>query len=122
MLKEQQAQDLAKRRSVKKVHITENATGFSFVKLFGKYLDSGVQEIIIVEPYLGRPFQMYNLLMFIELSVANCSQLKVIKVETKPGEDPKEQASALSQIREDLASRNIKLLSELNPAAHDRSI
>lgn len=122
VIKQQQASDLAKRKVVSQIHIAENAQGHSYATLFGKYLDSGVREIIIEEPYLGRVFQMYNLLMVIELSVLQCSQLKLIKVITKRGEDPQEQATAFAQIKEDLASKHIKLVVEYSESLHDRSI
>lgn len=114
---------MAKRKIVKEIFIADNATGFSYAQLFGKFLDSNVQEIIIEEPYLGRPFQLYNLLMFIELSVLNCTQLKIIKVITKHGEDPREQATAFSHIKADLQERRqIKLVVEYSESLHDRSI
>lgn len=122
MLKQQQASNLARRKVVKQIHLADNASGHSYGSLFGKYLDSGVREIIIDEPYLGRVFQLYNLLMLIELSVLNCSQLKIIKVVTKRGEDPQEQASAFAQITSDLASRHIKFVFEYSESLHDRSI
>lgn len=123
MLKKQQAEDLAKRKIVKQIHVAENATGYSYSQLFGKYLDGAVREIIIEEPYLGRPFQLYNLLMFIELSVLSCGQLKIIKVVTKRGDDPQEQAKALAEIRADLMnSKQIKLDIEYSDSLHDRSI
>ena len=122
VLKTQQAEDLSKRKIVKEIHIAENATGYSYQKLFGKFLDGGVREIIIEEPYLGRPFQMYNLVMFIELSVLNCNQLKIIKVITKHGEDPGEQRNAFAHIKSDLDSRQIKLVIEYSESLHDRCI
>lgn len=123
MLKQQQAEDLAKRKVVKQLHINENATGYSYELLYGKYLDSGVREIIIEEPYLGRPFQLYNLLMFLELSVTNCINLKVVKVITKRGEDPREQADAFAQMKDELmTAKKVKFIIEYSESLHDRSI
>lgn len=108
---------------MREIHIAENSTGHSYDKLFGKYLDGDVQEIIIEEPYLGRPFQLYNLLMFVEMCVAGCPKLRIIKVITKHGEDPKEQETAFSHIRTDLMEiRGIKLVIEYSTSLHDRSI
>lgn len=122
MLKQQQAQDLAKRKVVKEVHLNENGTGYSYEQLFGKYLDGGVREMIIEEPYLGRPFQLFNLLMFIELSVTNCGNLKIVKVITKRGDDVKEQTDAFAHIKSDLQFKDVKFVVEFNEALHDRSI
>lgn len=121
-LKQLQAADLAKRKVVKQIHIGENSSGNSYGHLFGKYLDDGVREIIIEEPYLGRVHQLYNLVMFVELCVMNCPKLKIIKLITKHGEDANEQRNAFSHIKSDLAAKNIKFVVEYSESLHDRSI
>lgn len=41
-----------------KIHIMANGTGYSYEKIFGKYLDDGVREIALEEPYLREYYQV----------------------------------------------------------------
>lgn len=41
-----------------KIHILANGTGYSYEKIFGKYLDDGVREIALEEPYLREYYQV----------------------------------------------------------------
>lgn len=40
------------------IPIDENATGYSYSSIFGKYVNKNVKEILIEEPYLGKPYQV----------------------------------------------------------------
>lgn len=41
-----------------KIHIIDNASGFSYRKIFEKYMKDDVKEILIDEPYLKEHFQV----------------------------------------------------------------
>lgn len=41
-----------------KIHIVEGATGFSYEKIFGKYLNSEIKEVYIEEPYIRDYYQV----------------------------------------------------------------
>lgn len=41
-----------------KIHILANGTGYSYETIFGKYLDDGVREVALEEPYLREYYQV----------------------------------------------------------------
>uniref|UniRef100_A0A6B2E4Q0 MIT domain-containing protein n=1 Tax=Phlebotomus kandelakii TaxID=1109342 RepID=A0A6B2E4Q0_9DIPT len=104
-----------------KIHIVEDSRGHSYQSLFGKYLNDVVTEILVEEPYLREYFQLTNLVMFCELAVTNCRNLKLINVRTT-GEGG-EQVDAFRQLKESLkTTRGINLSVEFSKNIHDRQI
>lgn len=43
---------------IDKIFIMEDATGFSYDRIFGKYLDNSVNEVWLEEPYLVEYYQV----------------------------------------------------------------
>lgn len=121
-LKELQREELARRKIVKQVHIAENSKGYSYQTLFGQYLDERIREIIIEEPFLSRPFQLFNLVQLLELLTRKCKDLKVIKVITRKDGDG-EQINAFSHLKQSLqAEKAAKFIVEYSNTLHDRTI
>lgn len=106
-----------------KFHISDGATNYGYDRVFGKYLTEDVAEILIEEPYLKDYYHFCNLLIFCELAVSNCRNLKCIKVTTNKDSSPKsEQASNFSSIAESLSKHNVFLYTDLATNLHDRQV
>lgn len=104
-------------------HITDGATNYGYDKIFGKYLTDEVGEILIEEPYLKDFYHMCNLVMFCELAVSNCRNLKCIKITTNKDSSPNsEQEKGLKSITESLAKQNVVLYSDFTTNLHDRQV
>uniref|UniRef100_A0A1B0DJ55 Uncharacterized protein n=1 Tax=Phlebotomus papatasi TaxID=29031 RepID=A0A1B0DJ55_PHLPP len=104
-----------------KIHIVENSKGHSYKSLFGKYLNDVVKEILVEEPYLREYFQLTNLVMFCELAVSSCRNLKYINVRTVSVGG--EQVEAFRQLKDSLkVARGINLNVEFSEHIHDRQI
>uniref|UniRef100_A0A1L8DPW6 Putative phospholipase d-like domain at c-terminus of mit n=1 Tax=Nyssomyia neivai TaxID=330878 RepID=A0A1L8DPW6_9DIPT len=104
-----------------KICIVENSRGHSYRSLFGKYLDGNVSEIEVEEPYLREHFQLTNLVMFCELAISNCKNLKYINVKTTPaGAD---QLEAFKMLRDSLKNaKGVYLSVDFSEHIHDRQI
>ncbi|XP_055376903.1 MIT domain-containing protein 1-like [Condylostylus longicornis] len=108
---------------VERILIMEGATGHSYKSLFGKYLTNDVKEIEIAETYLREHYQFQNLIIFLELCVKKCRNLKYVKLTTKT--DPKpmsDQKKNLEAIQNSLLSKGITLAIEFSETLHDREI
>lgn len=106
-----------------KIHIVEGAKNYSYATIFGKYLDDNVKEVAIEEPYLSQHFQVCNLVMFCELVVSKCRNLRFIKVTTKRDEAANsEQPKWFQSVTESLAKHNVCLQFELVDGLHDRQV
>jgi hypothetical protein len=106
-----------------KIHVPEGATNYGYDKVFGKYLTEEVEEILIEEPYVKEYYQLCNLVMFCELCVSNCRNLKCIKVTTNKDTNPtSEQSKGLASLSESLSKHNICLYIDLVSNLHDRQI
>ena len=53
-----------------KIHILEGAIGYSYKRVFGKYLEENVTEVNVQDPYVRNIHQIYNFLRFCELLVS----------------------------------------------------
>ncbi|XP_055320849.1 MIT domain-containing protein 1 [Sitodiplosis mosellana] len=108
-----------------KIHILANGTGYGYEQIFGKYLDDGVKEIALEEPYLREYYQLINLVRFCELVVSKCRFLSYISVTTVaiPGTSQHhDQKTAFQALTNDLKSRNITLKFDFSEQLHDRQI
>ena len=47
-----------------KFHIVENATNYSYERIFGKYLTEEVKEILVEEPYVKEFYQVISRKLF----------------------------------------------------------
>lgn len=102
---------------VANIQIHENSQRHSYETLFGKYFTAEVREIYIEEPYLHQMYQVGNLVIFLELAVKKCPNLKYIKLLTN-----RVYLKNLSEITNDLKSRGIELDIALDRYLHDRKI
>lgn len=106
-----------------KIHIAEGASNYGYDRIFGKYLTDEVAEILVEEPYLKDHYQLCNLVMFCELAVSKCRNLKCIKVTTNTDQSPNsEQVRSLNFITESLAKHNVSLIVDLTSNQHDRQV
>ncbi|XP_059613543.1 MIT domain-containing protein 1 [Phlebotomus argentipes] len=122
ILKEKYVRMSSKGEIKDKIHIVEDSMGHSYQSLFGKYLNDVVEEITVEEPYLREHFQLTNLVMFCELAVTSCRNLKFINVTTCPTEGV-DQIDAFKQLKDSLKrTRGINLSVEFSKTTHDRQI
>lgn len=106
-----------------KIHITEGATKYGYDKIFGKYFKDDVEEILIEEPYLKDHYQLCNLVIFCELALSKCQNLKCIKVTTNRDKSPNsEQEKGLNLIIESVAKHNVILYIDFTSNLHDRQV
>ncbi|KFM59983.1 MIT domain-containing protein 1, partial [Stegodyphus mimosarum] len=103
--------------------IPNDATGYSYEKVFKKFLDKSVTEVHVEDPYIRTTHQIYNFLNFCELLVKFCSNLKRISLITKSNEsDYQNQNLKFQNIKESLKSYNIELCIKFSETLHDREI
>ncbi|XP_059486000.1 MIT domain-containing protein 1-like [Neocloeon triangulifer] len=100
--------------------IHENATGFSYNTILGRFLGVDVVWVHIEDPYIRKHHQCVNLLRLCELFVAKCVQLKEIRLVTSSSDE--EQAKKLSDISKSLKGRGISLDVKYSSTLHDRQI
>lgn len=103
-----------------KIHIIDGATGYSYRRVFGKYLKTDIKEIIIEEPYLKDHYQICDLVMFCELAVSTCQSLKYIRVTTI--HEPHRQSTQFQCLSESLGKKNIKIAFDYSDNLHDRQV
>lgn len=105
------------------VHIENNATGHSYERLFGRFLDSSVTAVEVEDPYIKSIHQLYNFLRFCELLVKSRSPLCNIKLLTRPNdENHGAQKSQLDEIGYSLQQHKVSLEVEFSRTLHDREI
>jgi len=108
---------------IDKIPIAEGSTNHGYDNIFGKYLTESVEEILIEEPYLKDYYQLCNLVIFCELAVSKCRNLKCIKLTTNKDPSPNsEQAKGLTSILESLSKFNVVLFIDFTTNLHDRQI
>lgn len=106
-----------------KIPIAEGSKNHGYDNIFGKYLTENVEEILIEEPYLKDYYQLCNLLIFCELAVSKCRNLKCIKVTTNKDQSANsEQVKHMNSISESLSMHNVVLYIDYTTNLHDRQI
>ncbi|XP_073844298.1 MIT domain-containing protein 1-like [Musca autumnalis] len=100
------------------IQIREDSQGHSYETLFGNYLEPDVHEIYLEEPYFQQPYQVGNLVIFLELAVKKCSRLKFIKMLTNRVRND----IYLSDIQRSLREKGIEFVVEKDHHLHDRKI
>uniref|UniRef100_U5EU64 MIT domain-containing protein n=1 Tax=Corethrella appendiculata TaxID=1370023 RepID=U5EU64_9DIPT len=106
-----------------KIHILDNSTGYCYERIFGKYLNLDVKEILVYEPYLREHYQVQNLTMLCELAVKKCKNLKFIKcMTTRDARSTTEQSKGLKLLTENLTAHKIQMEIEYLETLHDRQV
>ncbi len=108
----------------KHVYVQSNQRGVSYKSLFGDYL-RGAQEIVIIDPFIYKPYQIDNLGDLLQLILdMNADSEEDLRVElhTSVNEaDPQIQNEAFESFKEDLAREGVEFDFTYD-ATHDRAI
>ncbi|ESO09561.1 hypothetical protein HELRODRAFT_73540 [Helobdella robusta] len=106
------------------IQIQCDSTGHSYEQVFGRYLDERVTEVEVIDPYIRSNHQVANFVRLCELLVKS-TQIKRISLTTGKELDQgaaHAQMIKLSELKESLLRRNIKLDVEYSQTLHDREI
>ncbi|KFV42783.1 MIT domain-containing protein 1, partial [Tyto alba] len=113
----------------KQIRIEENATGFSYEKLFQEYLTEIVSEVWVEDPYIRSVYQasrysLYNFLRFCEMLVKGPCKVKTIYLLTScdEGSGRSQQINGLEEIQKSLRNYGVTLNFEFSSSIHDREI
>ncbi|NWH47519.1 MITD1 protein, partial [Fregata magnificens] len=113
----------------KQIKIEEDATGFSYEKLFQEYLNEVVSEVWVEDPYIrhvhqARRYSLYNFLRFCEMLVKGPCKVKTIHLLTSfdEGSGRSQQMSGLEEIQQSLKNYEVTLNIAFSPSIHDREI
>ncbi|XP_067150650.1 MIT domain-containing protein 1 isoform X3 [Apteryx mantelli] len=108
----------------KQIKIDENATGFSYEKLFQEYLNEIVTEVWVEDPYIRHVHQLYNFLRFCEMLVKGPCKVKTIHLLTSydEGSGKIQQISSLEEIKQSLKNHGVTLNVSFSSSIHDREI
>ncbi|NXT29382.1 MITD1 protein, partial [Syrrhaptes paradoxus] len=108
----------------KQIRIEENATGFSYEKLFQEYLTEIVSEVWVEDPYIRQIHQLYNFLRFCEMLVKGPCKVKTIHLLTSydEGSGRSQQMSGLEEIQQSLRNYGVMLDVAFSSSIHDREI
>lgn len=104
------------------INIENNAVGFSYKKVFGRFLDEVVLNVKIEDPYIRSFHQCQNLVRFCELLVDKCPNLKYINLNTTKDTENSEQRKWLDDLVNDLKKYNVVLNVIYSATLHDREI
>ena len=111
----------------KSIDISYGDTGYSYDELFAAYME-GAKIIQLEEPYLSHPYQMTNLVRFIEMLVktGTCKCFKLVTNNTSEDEAIRlrvdEDLRSIKETLEDNESTDMQFLYETDPNLHDRCI
>ena len=112
-----------KQLASKFIEIRANQSNVSYKKLFGDYLETA-KHIVITDPYIRAPFQIDNLVEFIQ-TARECSEHNEelsIEVHTQNGDDKvPEMIDTFDELKDELAAVGIEF-SYYFDADHDRNI
>ncbi|XP_072332677.1 MIT domain-containing protein 1 isoform X1 [Scyliorhinus torazame] len=106
------------------IKIPEDATGFSYEKLFKPYLDQFVTEVWVEDPYIRHVHQLYNFLRFCEMLLKDPCKVKNIHLLTSLDNSGgnSQQSSSLDEIKQSLQSYGVTLELNHSFSIHDREI
>lgn len=106
------------------IRILENATGYSYEALFKPYMDEGLTEVWVEDPYIRHIHQLYNFLRFCEMVLkASCKVTKIhLLTSQDEGDSSSQQASALSELKQSLQTQGVSLDLKFSSSIHDREI
>jgi hypothetical protein len=102
--------------------IEENATGFTYERIFRPYIDDAT-SILIEDPYIRLPHQVDNFSRFCALAI-RCGKVKVIKLVSgnQFGENTDDADSRLETLKRDLNGRGVEFIWRRDSTLHDREI
>ncbi|NXD68193.1 MITD1 protein, partial [Eolophus roseicapillus] len=105
----------------KQIRIEEDATGFSYEKVFQEYLSEIVSEVWVEDPYIR---SLYNFLRFCEMLVKGPCKVKTIHLLTSydEGSGKSQQISGLDEIQQSLRNYGVTLNIAFSSSIHDREI
>ena len=108
----------------KHVYVQNNQRGISYRSLFGDYL-RGAQEIVIIDPYILKPYQYDNLadllMLIIDMNDDSEAELRVELHTSVSQNDPKMQNDILEALKEEMAREGVEFDFTYD-AIHDRAI
>lgn len=105
------------------IQIPNDGVGYSYEKVFSKYLEKSITRVDIEDPYIRTNHQTYNFLSFCELLVRFCPNLKHVNLVTGPNDqEPGNQISRFENIKSSLNEYNVELSIEYSETLHDREI
>ncbi|XP_055609840.1 MIT domain-containing protein 1-like [Uranotaenia lowii] len=106
-----------------KIHVVDGATGYSYARVFGKYMTDEVKELMVEEPYVRDHYQICNLVMLCELAVTSCRNLKFVKLLTvRDKKQNDEQGRAFQTLQESLKKQGVEFFVEYSEHMHDRQV
>ncbi|XP_065499613.1 MIT domain-containing protein 1 [Caloenas nicobarica] len=108
----------------KQIRIEDNATGFSYEKVFQEYLTEILSEVWVEDPYIRNVHQLYNFLRFCEMLVKGPCKVKTIHLLTSydEGSGRSQQISGLEEIQQSLRNYGVTLNIAFSSSIHDREI
>ncbi len=108
----------------KHVYVQNNQRGISYRSLFGDYL-RGAQEIVIIDPYILKPYQYDNLadllLLILDMNDDLEEELRVELHTSVNQNDPKMQNDIFEALKEEMAREGVEFDFTYD-AIHDRAI
>lgn len=106
------------------IKIENGSSGYGYGSVFGRFLDAGVTQIHIEDPYVRTFHQCQNLVRFCELAVQKCHSLSKIKLITtkESTEEVKNQIARLDELEKSLLKRSVNLMIDYSETLHDRRI
>ncbi|CAF0750564.1 unnamed protein product [Adineta steineri] len=108
------------------IQIKDGAIGNSYEKIFSRFLDENVTEIIVQDPYIRAYHQITNFLRFCEAGIKSPAKIKQITLitSTETNEQTKKiQIEQLNEFKEHLRkTHSIELIINYVTGLHDREI
>ena len=112
-----------KQLASKFIEIRANQSNVSYKKLFGDYLQTA-SHIVITDPYIRAPFQIDNLVEFIQTARECCTNNEELTIELHTQNDDEkvpEMIDTFDELKDELAAVGIEF-SYFFDADHDRNI
>ncbi|XP_066585935.1 MIT domain-containing protein 1-like [Prorops nasuta] len=105
------------------IKIENNAIGYGYTTVFGRFLDASVTSIHIEDPYIRLFHQCQNLVRFCELAVQKCQSLsKVSLITSRDTDDKAGQLSRLGELQKSFQTRLVTFNFSFSETLHDRQI
>lgn len=104
------------------INIENNTTGYSYLSVFGRFLDDEVVDVKVEDPYIRNFYQCQNFVRFCEVLVKNCKNLQLVSLLTTKETDNINQTQWLNELHHNLKKRNVTLVIEYSSTLHDRQV
>lgn len=105
------------------IRVADGDTGYSYEVLFKPYLNEGLTEVWVEDPYIRHIHQLYNFLRFCEMLLKASCGVKNIHLLTSQDEDnSSQQLSALAEMKQSLQAKGVCLDLQFSSTIHDREI